>query len=198
MRVIRGLLAMLLIVASMSGLAKMKISSSYDPSAPFASMKTYAWGPHEMQDPATASFDEEFVQTRVQEAVNQGLAAKGFQEQRAKPDFMVHWSALAGAALVVTRGDRMRDPALGGIQSSVAVGPPPRGQAQDVDVGTLILTFVDTRTEKVVWRGFAQEAFNFNWSDKKKTAKISQAVRKLLALFPPAPGGTGQVGFDGK
>ncbi|NIO38827.1 MAG: DUF4136 domain-containing protein, partial [Burkholderiales bacterium] len=123
---------------------------------------------------------------------------KGFQEQSSKPDFVVHWSALVGGALAVTPGVRMRDPALGGIQSSVATGPPPRAQSQDVDVGTLILTFVDARTEKVVWRGFAQEAFNFNWSDKKKTAKINQAVRKLLALFPPPPGGTGQAGFGDK
>jgi hypothetical protein len=198
MQLLRGLLAVLLVVAPLTGLARLKISSTHNPSAPFASMKTYAWGPHEMQDPATARFDEEFVQARVHEAVNRGLAAKGFQEQRDEPDLLIHWSALVGTALAVTRGDSMRDRAPGGIQPSVAVGPPPRGQVQDVDVGTLILTFVDRRTQKVVWRGFAQEAFNFNWSDKKKTARIQRAVRRLLALFPPQPAGTGQKGFDGE
>lgn len=198
MRLMRALLTALLIVVPMSCLAKLKISSSYDPKAPFASMKAYSWGVHEMQDPATINFDEEFVQTRVHDAVNQGLAAKGFRQQREKADFVIHWSVLVGTAIAVTRSQRGSDPALGGIQSSVALEPPSAGQIQDVDVGTLILTFVDARTQKVVWRGFAQEAFNFNWSDRKKTNKINNAVSKLLDLFPPAPGGTGQVGFGGK
>ncbi|MDX1488648.1 MAG: DUF4136 domain-containing protein [Acidiferrobacterales bacterium] len=197
MQLLRGSLAVFLVLAPAMGLAKLKISSSHNPSAPFASMKTYAWGLHEMQDPATASFDEEFVQARVLEAVNRGLASKGFQEQSDKPDFRIHWSALVGTKLAVTRGERTRGLALGGFQPSVAMGPPPRAQVQDVDVGTLILTFVDTRTEKVVWRGFAQEAFNFNWSDEKKSARIQRAVRKLLDLFPPPPAETGHPGFDG-
>lgn len=197
MKLLRGLLAVLVALAPMTGLAGLNISSSHNPSAPFASMKTYAWAAHEMQDPAIASFDEEFVQARVLEAVNRGLAAKGFQQQNDKPDLLIHWSALVGAKLAVTRGEPMRDLALGGIQPSVAVGPPPRAAVQDVDVGTLILTFVDARTEKVVWRGFAEEAFNFNWSDEKKSARIQRAVRRLLDLFPPPPQDTGHVGRDG-
>ena len=198
MQLMRALLVIVLITTPMSSVARLKISSSYNPSAPFASMKTYAWGPHEMQDPATTNFDEQFVQERVHEAVNQGLTAKGFRQQRDKPDFVIHWSALVGTRIAVTHSERGRDPALGGIQSSVTLGPPPRGQVQDVDVGTLILTFIDTSTQKVVWRGFAQEAFNFNWSDKKKTTRINRAVRRLLDIFPPPPKGTGQIGFDGE
>jgi Domain of unknown function (DUF4136) len=197
MRVVRGFLAALVFAVSFSCLAKTQIGSSYDPGAPYSSLKVYTWAPHEMQDPATASFDEEFVQTHVRAAVNEQLAAKGLQKRSSNPDFLIQWTAFAGAVLAVGRGVRTPDGALGGFQSDVSLGPAPRAEVSDVNMGTLILTFVDAKTQKVIWRGFAQEAVNFEWSDKKKISKINQVVRKMLDLFPPKPGGTGDTGFGG-
>lgn len=194
MRSMRGLLAVLLIAVSVCALAKTQIGSSYDPKAPYASLKAYTWAPHEMQDAATASFDQEFVQTHVRAAVNEQLAAKGLQKRSSNPDFLIHWTAFTGAALAVSRSIRTPDGALGGFQSDVTVGPLPRAEVTDVNMGTLILTFVDAKTQKVIWRGFAQEAVNFEWSDKKKIGKINQVVRKMLDRFPPKPGGTGETG----
>jgi hypothetical protein len=194
MRLMRGCFAVLLFVVSLGCLAKTQIGSSYDPSAPYSSLKAYNWAPHEMQDSITASFDEEFVQTHLRAAVNEQLAAKGFQKRVSNPDFLVLWTAFAGAALGVSRSIATPDRALGGFQSDVSAGPPPRAQVTDVNMGTLILTFVDAKTQKVIWRGFAQEAVNFEWSDKKKISKINQVVRKMLDLFPPKPGGTGEAG----
>lgn len=194
MRLMRGLLTVLLFAVSLSSVAKTQIGSSYDPGAPYSTLKAYNWAPHEMQDPATASFDEEFVQTHVRAAVNEQLAAKGLQKRTGNPDFLIQWTAFAGAALSVGRRVRTPDAALGGFQSDVSVGPVPRAEVTDVNMGTLILTFVDAKTQKVIWRGFAQEAVNFEWSDKKKISKINQVVRKMLDLFPPKPGGSGEAG----
>ena len=193
----REFIAVLLLAVSLSCMAKTQIGSNYDPAAPYSSLKAYSWAPHEMQDPATANFDEEFVQTHVRAAVNEQLAAKGLQKRASNPDFLIHWTAFAGAALAVGRGPRTPDAALGGFQSDVSVGPLPRAEVSDVNMGTLILTFVDAKTQKVIWRGFAQEAVNFEWSDKKKISKINQVVRKMLELFPPKPGGGGEAGNVG-
>lgn len=190
----RGCLAVFLFTISLGCLAKTQIGSSYDPGAPYSSLKTYNWAPHEMQDPATANFDEEFVQTHVRAAVNERLAAKGLQKRVSNPDFLIQWTAFAGTALAIGRSMRMSDGALGGFQSDVSAGPPPRADVADVNMGTLILTFVDAKTQKVIWRGFAQQAVNFQWSDKKKISKINQVVRKMLELFPPKPEGSGEAG----
>ena len=194
MRLLRGCLAVLVFVVSFCCLAKTQIGSSYDPAAPYSSLKAYNWAPHPMQDSATASFDEEFVQTHLRAAVNEQLAAKGLEKRVSNPDFLILWTAFAGAALGVSRSVTMPDGALGGFQSDVSAGPPPRAQVTDINMGTLILTFVDAKTQKVIWRGFAQEAVNFEWSDRRKIAKINQVVRKMLELFPPKPGGTGEAG----
>jgi len=185
-RLMRGLLTVLLFAVSLSSVAKTQIGSSYDPGAPYSTLKAYNWAPHEMQDPATASFDDA--------AVNEQLAAKGLQKRTGNPDFLIQWTAFAGAALSVGRRVRTPDAALGGFQSDVSVGPVPRAEVTDVNMGTLILTFVDAKTQKVIWRGFAQEAVNFEWSDKKKISKLNQVVRKMLDLFPPKPGGSGEAG----
>ena len=194
MRLMRTLLTILLFAVSLSSLAKTQIGSSYDPGAPYSSLKAYNWARHEMQDSATVSFDEEFVQTHLRAAVNEQLAAKGFQKRVSNPDFLILWTAFAGAALAVDRRIRTPDRALGGFQSDVSVEPLPRAQVTDVNMGTLILTFVDAKTQKVIWRGFAQQAVNFEWSDRKKISKINQVVRKMLDLFPPKPGGSGEAG----
>lgn len=194
MRLMWRLLAVLLFAVSLSSWAKTQIGSSYDPGAPYSSLKAYNWARHEMQDPATVSFDEEFVQTHLRAAVNEQLAAKGFQKRVSNPDFLILWTAFAGAALAVDRRIHTPDRALGGFQSDVSVEPLPRAQVTDVNMGTLILTFVDAKTQKVIWRGFAQQAVNFEWSDRKKISKINQVVRKMLDLFPPKPGGSGEAG----
>ena len=194
MRLMRGYLMVLLLVGPLCCMAKTQIGSSYDPAAPYSSLKTYNWAAHEMQDPATASFDEEFVQTHVRAAVNEQLAAKGFEKRTANPDILIHWTAFAGATLAIGRGVRAPNAVLGGFQSDVSAGPPPRADVTDVNVGTLILTFVDAKTQKVIWRAFAQEAINFEWSDRKKISKLNQVVRRMLDLFPPKPGGSGEAG----
>jgi Domain of unknown function (DUF4136) len=194
MRLMRGCFAVLLFTVSLGCLAKTRIGSSYDPAAPYSSLKAYNWAPHEMQDSITVNFDEEFVQTHLTAAVNEQLSAKGLQIRTANPDFLILWTAFAGTALGVNRGVATPDRALGGFQSDVSTGPAPRADVMDVNMGTLILTFVDAKTQKVIWRGFAQDAVNFEWSDNKKISKINQVVRKMLELFPPKPGGTGEAG----
>jgi hypothetical protein len=194
MRLMRGCCAVLLFAVSLGCLAKTQVGSSYDPTAPYSNLKAYNWAPHEMQDSVTVNFDEEFVQTQLRAAVNEQLAAKGLQKRLNNPDFLIYWTAFTGTVLGVNRGVAMSGRALGGFQSDVLVGPAPRAQVTDVNMGTLILTFVDAKTQKVIWRGFAQEAINFEWSDKKKIKKINQVVRKMLGLFPPKPGGAGEAG----
>ena len=53
------------------------------------------------------------------------------------------------------------------------------------DAGTLVLDFVDTRTSKVVWRGWVQSSVagvidNQKWMEEK----IDEAVTRILERLP--------------
>ena len=48
-----------------------------------------------------------------------------------------------------------------------------------------MLDIVDPETKKLMWRGTAKDAVDLSWSQQRKTAKISEAVQKMLSQFAP-------------
>ena len=59
------------------------------------------------------------------------------------------------------------------------------GEVVEYEAGTLILDVVDRRTNRVVWRGWAQESFDgvIDNSDRLERV-ITRAVAQMLARFP--------------
>jgi len=51
--------------------------------------------------------------------------------------------------------------------------------------GTLIIDFIDMKTNKLEWRGTAQGAMAENPDVQTRTANIDSAVSQMLAPFPP-------------
>jgi hypothetical protein len=58
-------------------------------------------------------------------------------------------------------------------------------RVHDFDQGLLVLDIVDGDTNELMWRGTAKDAVDLSWSQQKKTAKITEAVQKMLSQFPP-------------
>ncbi len=52
-------------------------------------------------------------------------------------------------------------------------------------VGSIIVDFLDTKTEEVIWRGVTQSRIKNNSSPQQKRNKITEEMNKLLQLFPP-------------
>jgi hypothetical protein len=58
-------------------------------------------------------------------------------------------------------------------------------QINNYDQGTLIIDIVDTRTNKVVWRGWAQDTMNGVIDDQPRLEKqVNEGVTKMLKLLP--------------
>jgi hypothetical protein len=55
----------------------------------------------------------------------------------------------------------------------------------DYEAGTLVLDMVDTRTNRVVWRGWAQRSLEgvIDHPDRMEQV-VERAVAKMLAEFP--------------
>jgi hypothetical protein len=55
----------------------------------------------------------------------------------------------------------------------------------EYDSGTLVLDFVDARTKKVVWRGWAQNNMEGVIANQDRLeAHIDEAVRRMFERFP--------------
>lgn len=187
MLIVRTLLVVLLIAVA-NGCFAMKVSSSHDTSASFSSLKTYAWIPRPKRDPILSRIDDEFVQARVQDAVDSQLAAKGYEKRSSgAPDFLVrYYATLRTKTSVQTEYyDTYRYSGDPSDRYRGGLAEPPRTYAYDSDEASLILDFVHPETQRRIWRGTAQAAVDSSWSQRKKTAKINKAVRRMLKRFPP-------------
>jgi hypothetical protein len=165
MRVVLATLAVALLPAL--ALAQ-DVNTDFDPKAPFATFKTYAWTKGE---PAQNPLNE----TRVHDGVGQRLKAAGLKEVAADPDVYVatHVMTQEKKQLYATGfGGPYR---WGGGMGTASV--------ETYVVGMLVVDMYDGKTKQLVWRGTATDTM----SDKpeKNAQKISKAIEKMFKKYPP-------------
>jgi len=94
------------------------------------------------------------------------------------PDLLVHYHASITQRIDVNRVDREHGYCYG-ENCSVRVF--------EFETGTLVLDMVDTRTNRVIWRGWAQDSLQGLLDNPDRMARtINEAVRRMLEKFPPA------------
>jgi hypothetical protein len=163
-----GLMTTAVIVAQ-----KVKVDSN--PSAPFATYKTYSWAP------GTSGL-ESLTEQRLHEGVNQRLAARGLTQTTASPDLVV-------TAHVKTQERQELVP------TGFGYGPWWGGGAyvETSLEGTLILDFYDAKTKQMVWRGVATAT-----ASEKPTKNIEKMNKALDKMFEQFPIQGGPVSTSGK
>ena len=189
---VRRLAGMFLILA-VSGCSSMTVNSDYDPAQSFRGLKTYAWIPGGRKPTGDPRIDNNtLLDSRVRRAVDSELAANGFNKvSGGKPDFWVVYHVTL---------DKKSDVTL--LNSYYGYGPgwghsyghryrpygwagPAETYVYQYDEGTLILDIIEPETRKLMWRGHATDEVQFSDSLGKKEAHINEAVRRILASFPP-------------
>ena len=112
---------------------------------------------------------------RVERAVDQQLASRGFEKRESGvADVLIHMHA---------RIDQR-------IESDAIDREYARCDVSDCrpfvyDAGTLLLDFIDTRTNQLAWRGWAEGSFDGAIDDQDwMEARIDDAVAKILARLP--------------
>jgi hypothetical protein len=111
---------------------------------------TYAWAPRDTCSMGDPRLDNNtFFTERVQRAVEDHLRRRGFEKaEEGQPDFVVHYHARVEQRFDLTE---------------LRPGEP-RCQTGDCgpfvyDAGTLLVDFVDPRSNQLMWRGCAERAF---------------------------------------
>jgi hypothetical protein len=152
-------------------------ASSFDASA----YRTYAWGtaaPEVIADQERER-DAAVLEYTVRHAVDQQLAAKGYQRiEVGNPDFMVDFGIRLEEKSTDTFGEYITYRDAGGHQE---LGP---AYVFGYEESSLVLQINDARSGKRIWRGATRTVLD----DGQDVTKLESSVTRLLAEFPSRPG----------
>jgi hypothetical protein len=161
--------------------ATISVGADYGPAIDLQPYRTFDWGAGDTLPAGDPRLDNNpFFDARVRAAVELELAAKGIQRTASSPDLLIHYHASVRQRVDVIRSDEGRGYTFGGINTSEKVF--------EFDEGTLILDIAEAKSKRIVWRGWAQTDVNGLLDNPREMEKrISESVRKMLALYPRAP-----------
>jgi len=166
--------ALLLAAFAISSCATMGVSSYIERGTDMARYQTYGWAPAGSLSTGDPRLDNNpFFHGRIQSDVEKQLAARGFEKATAgTPDLLVHYHVSISQRIDLNGTDR-KD-----------------GDCQDCqpfvfDAGTLLVDLVDARTNKLVWRGWAEDSMSGAIDNQKfMEDKIDEAVLKMMERLP--------------
>jgi hypothetical protein len=183
MRGILRLAALILSAPIWTACATMNVSSHVQRGIDFAQYRTYDWGPTDALPTGDPRLDQDpYFQDRVQGAFEKQMAARRFERASSdRPDLLIHYHASITQRIDVNRLDQTYGYCYDGDC---------RARVIEYEAGTLVLDIVDARTNRVIWRGWAQHNVEGVLGDRDKMArKIDEAVRRMLERLPPASAG---------
>jgi hypothetical protein len=173
---IEGQAVAMLVALAVSACASIRVNSYLERGVDFRQYRTYAWGPSDSLSTGDPRLDNNrFFSERVERAVDQQLASRGLEKTESPvPDVVIHFHARVDQRIESDGIDREYSRCEeGGCRPFV------------YEAGTLLLDFIDTRTNRLAWRGWAEGGFdgaidNQDWME----ARIDDAVAKILARLP--------------
>ena len=172
---------LVLSVALTAGCATtMNVSSHVQRNLDLSQYRTYGWGPADALPTGDPRLDRDpFFQDHFQGAVERELALRGIEQATSgTPDLLIHYHANISQRIDVNEFDRGYG-YCDGDNCPVSM--------IEYEAGTLVLDFVDTQTNRVIWRAWAQDRVEGILKDRDKMEeKINEAVKRMMERFRPA------------
>ncbi len=181
----------LAMVLGLSGCATIATTSDYVKTENFSNLKTYSWVSDVQKKTGDARVDSALTDSRIRNAIDNELLAKGFQKQASgATDFKVSYQAMietktvetiidppymAPSAADIRSGDFHNDWAFAGKTAFV----------DEYDEGTVLVDIVNPKTNQLIWRGTGKATVLENASPEKREARINEGIKKILSQFPP-------------
>jgi hypothetical protein len=164
-----------------SACATMDVSSHVARGLNISQYHTWQWAPPDALPESDARMDNPFFQDHFQGAVEREMHARGFNQQISEgdvPDLLVHYHANISPRFTVNHGDQSAG-ACYDEDCSVKVF--------DHEMGTIIIDVVDGHTNRLIWRGWAQNPVEGVLDNPARfQANIQKAVTRMFAKFPRA------------
>jgi hypothetical protein len=169
--------ALTIAALALTGCASMNVSSYLERENDFPRYRTYTWAPPEALDTGDPRLDNNpFFHERIQADVEKQLAARGFEKTTSSvPDLLIHYHASVNQEVDVSSIDRE----TGTCDDEGDCRP------YVYEAGTLLIDFVDARTEKLVWRGWAKDSLDGVIDNQRlMEQKVDKAVARILERLP--------------
>ncbi len=170
--------------------ATVKVRTDFDTDVDFAGYGTYDWlEPPVLTEPAAQESVDPFARNslldkRVRREVDRVLAARGYRRVTdGNSAFLVHYQVILENRTKI-RSNSIGGGYYGGYYRHGYLGGGYSGGTYSYDYkeGTLILDVIDSRTERISWRGWAVGTNREGYYTEELVAK---AVGGVLAEFPP-------------
>ena len=176
----RRLMELAPVVAALvvAGCATMNVSSHVQSGLDIRNYRTYDWGPADALPTGDPRLDKDpFFQDHVQGAIEKAMAARGFDwASSGSPDLRIHYHANITDRIDIDRLDTGR--------GYCAEGSCPPATTR-YEAGTLVIDVIDVRTNKLIWRGWAQNTVRGMLENQDTMARqIDEAVSKMFEEFP--------------
>lgn len=161
---------------ALAGCASMGVSSYLERGADFTRYRTYNWAAAETFDTGDPRLDNnQFFHDRIQADIERELANRGFEKTTSgRPDLVIRYHATVRQRAGVNN-----------VNAEKAYCEADNCRPYVYEAGTLLLDFVDARTDKLVWRGWAEDAVDGVIDNQQLLEqRIDKAVTLILQRLP--------------
>ena len=186
----KGIFLLACAVLVLGGCTTITIRTDYDPQQDFSGLHTFSWATLTQEPTGNIKLDNPFLDKRIRASVESELSSKGYvKDATGKPDFLLRYLVTIQEKTDVHTIDTYYGgftPIWCGSRVCYTTGFwVPQTVAYVYEEGTLILDILDAKESKLIWRGSAAAEVNESGTPEQKRARVENAVRKLLAQFPP-------------
>jgi hypothetical protein len=170
----------------MSGCSSVSVRRDYDESADFAGLQAYAWKHDVQPETGNPRLDNDLLDTRIRNAVDDNLSRKGFRRVDAsEADFLVEYfigirSRITGSGGTVSMGMTRSSGGRAGT-----VGLSSGSSVREVDEAHLTVDILDASSGQTIWRGTGSRTASSSTNPQRITDRVNDAVKRILAKFPP-------------
>lgn len=170
----------------LAGCSSVAVNRDYDSTVDFSSLKTFAWL-HEVQ-PETGNprLDNDLYDTRIRAAVEAELRLKGLVNvDKAEADVLVAYFTDYQQRIDGSSGSFSIGMGRSSYGRGSSVGYSTGGTVSDYEEAQLTIDFLNPADEKMIWRGRGRRRAASASSPEKITARVNEAVQRILQKFPP-------------
>ena len=178
---IARLLMLSVAVSSLSACATMRVSSHVERGIDFTRYRTFDWGPADGLPAGDPRLDNDrYFEDQVEGAIEKQMAARGYERAAANavPDVRVHYHASIDRRLAISELDR---------RGGYCEGDPCLPGVVDYEAGTLVVDLIDARTNRLIWRGWAQDGVQDVLGNRDRLARqVKAGVAGMFTRLPAA------------
>jgi hypothetical protein len=163
----------------LSGCTTVRVSSHSERDLAWSQYHTFEWGQPDSLPPSDPRLQKDpYFRDRFEGAVEKQMAAKGFHlsEESAVPDLWIHYHAAINERLNVNEIQSGN-----GYCTGADCGP----RITHYENGTLVVDIIDARTNRLIWRGWAQESVEGMLGNRARVRHIvEEGVSRMFSTMP--------------